>query len=80
MASLRRACLDCGMNAEAVQEQGAGIGIPLNAADKATVEGALTALLNEPRFRKAAFSWSEALKGERAVTPSKICDTICAIA
>jgi UDP:flavonoid glycosyltransferase YjiC (YdhE family) len=67
------------MNAEAVKEQGAGIGIPIETADRANIEGALNALLNEPRFKKAALAWSEMLKSERSAgsTASTICDSIC---
>jgi UDP:flavonoid glycosyltransferase YjiC (YdhE family) len=67
------------MNAEAVKEQGAGIGIPLETADRANIEGALNALLNEPRFKKAALAWSEMLKSERGTGPTAatICDSIC---
>jgi UDP:flavonoid glycosyltransferase YjiC (YdhE family) len=66
------------MNAEAVQEQGAGIGIPT--AGKANIESALNAMLTEPRFKKAALAWREKLKTERSdrSTASLICDKICA--
>jgi UDP:flavonoid glycosyltransferase YjiC (YdhE family) len=67
------------MNAEAVREQGAGVAIPLDDANKANIQSALTALLSESRFKKAALVWAEKLKCERSTgsTASTICDSIC---
>ncbi len=70
------------LNSQAVCEQGAGIAIPLEIADKASVEKALNALLNDPKFKKAALAWRERLKAECSAggTTTAICDHICAVA
>ncbi len=70
------------LNSQAVCEQGAGIAIPLEMADKGSVEKALNALLNDARFKKAALAWRERLKAERSAgeTTAAICDRICAVA
>ena len=53
-----------------------GIAIPLEIADKASIEKALNALLNDPKFKKAALAWRERLRAERSAgeTIATICD------
>ncbi len=68
------------LNAEAVAAHGAGIGIPLEVAEKANVEMALSSLLSSASYKNAALAWREELMSERSAegTVAAICDRICA--